>query len=151
MARTPGSQNIKPSKQAIAGYYKQLARAAYAGDSLAAGVLVINDTIGRHLDRERSDRIEREFLAMDKSQSVEQILATGKRRLMDLIEQLDDSEGQQRDAADLQQGQGPRDAAPADTTGQAGSAAGGSLTHSVSDSRHGQADEQLPHAEKGTE
>lgn len=151
MARPKGKPNAKPTRAAIDGYYRMLKAAAAKGETLAAGMLVLNDTLTSHLEKERSDRIEREYLAMNKDQTVEQILSIGKNRLMDLIDQMNDTEGAPRDAGGLQQGQGPRDAAPADTTGNAGSAAGGSLMHSVSDSRHGQADEQLSHAEKGTE
>lgn len=71
MARTPGSQNIKPSKQAVAGYYKQLATAAYAGDSVAAGLLLLNHTMDRHLNAEQNEPDEsqnsgdvRDYVAM---------------------------------------------------------------------------------------
>lgn len=149
MARPKGARQAKPTKSDIHEFYKLLMSKAQQGETTAAGMLVLNDTVDRHFAQERSDRIEREFLAMNKTQSVGEILTTGKRRMLDLIDQMADSEGTQRDAGDLQQGQGPRDAAPADTTGKAGSAAGGFLAHSVSDSRDGQADEQPSHVEQG--
>lgn len=143
--RPAGRRNTKPSKAAIAGYYRLLAGAADHGDPLAAGLLVVNDTIDGHLARERSDRIERE--AEVEGGTVEQICGRTRRRLLDLIDQME--EGEPRDAASLQQGQGLRDAAPANPTGNAGSAAGGTPVSGESDSRRiGQ--EHPTHAEQET-
>ncbi|GAA1243073.1 hypothetical protein GCM10009578_099280 [Streptomyces rhizosphaericus] len=143
--RPRGRRNTKPSKAAVANYYRLLQDKADEGDTQAAGLLVVNDTIGGHLARERSDRIEREFKS--EGGTVEQILDRGRRYLLDLVEQID--EGEPRDAASLQQGQGLRDAAPANPTGNAGSAAGGTPVSGESDSRRiGQ--EHPTHAEQET-
>lgn len=129
--RPAGRRNTKPGKAAIAGYYRMLADAADHGDILAAGLLVVNDTIDGHLARERSDRLERE--AEVEGGTVAQICGRHRRRLLDLIDQMD--EGEPRDAVSSQQGQGPRDAAPANPIGCACSASDGNPVSGVSDSR----------------
>lgn len=53
--RPRGSRNTKPSKAAVAGYYRLLAGAADQGDTAAAGALVVADAITRKPDEEPSE------------------------------------------------------------------------------------------------
>ncbi|WP_156821624.1 hypothetical protein [Halomonas smyrnensis] len=145
--RPRGRPNTKPSKAAVANYYRLLQGAADQGDTLAAGVLVMNDTVDRHCRQARTDRLRRELESEGGTMS--EILGRGRRYLLDLAEQID--EDQPRDAAGLQQGQGLRDAAPAETTGKAGSAAGGDPASSgVSESRRDLGNEHPTQAEQET-
>lgn len=147
MSRPKGSRNVKPSRKAIEGYYRLLGGAADQGDTLAAGLLVMNDTLETNFREARTDRLRREFES--EGGTMNQILDRGGRYLLHLAEQID--EDQPREAAGLQQGQGLRDAAPAETTGKAGSAAGGDPDSSgVSDSRRDLGHEHPTQAEQET-
>lgn len=63
--RAKGSRNIKPSKRAIAGYYGLLKSAADEGDVNAAGLLVTNDTLDRHLAAQQREQNRRRLRDAD--------------------------------------------------------------------------------------
>lgn len=138
--RPKGSRNKRPSQAAIAGYFELLRDAADAGDTAAAGALVVNDTIDRHMTEARRARLKRDFERG--GGTTDQILDRGRRYLLALVDQIEE-DGEPRDAAVvLHKGRMPRDAASPATTGQAGSATGGNPVPGASDSRRELGDEQ---------
>jgi hypothetical protein len=148
-----GKRNLLPSKQAQRDYLRIMRTAADNGDLLSMGLLVGLAKLEEHnaeaKEQARRDRLLSEFKQDTAGKDPLQILDRGRRYLLDLIEQLPEIEDQPRDAAGIQQGQGPRDAAPAATTGKAGSTASGNSDRSgESDSRLSAEAEHPTQAEK---
>lgn len=146
--RPRGARNKRPTKAAIGECYDLLRDAAERGDTLAAGLLVVNDTIEQHQAREHSDRLRREFES--EGGTVDQILDRGRRYLLALVDQIEEDDEPRDAAVVLHKGKVPRDAASPATTGQAGSAAGGNPVPGVSDSRRDLGDEHQTQATQET-
>ena len=128
-----GKRNLLPSKQTQRDYLRELRAAADSGDVLAMGLLVGLAKLEEQNAETRSYRLRRDFEQVGGTPA--QVIDRAKRYMLDALDRLED-EDQPRDAAGIQQGQGPRDAAPAATISKAGSAAcGNSDSSNGSDSR----------------
>ncbi|MGP9549776.1 hypothetical protein [Halomonas sp. AOP42-D1-22] len=63
--RPKGSRNAKPSRKAVNGYYGLLRSAADEGDTASAGLLVMNDTLDRHLAGQQREQNRRRLRDAD--------------------------------------------------------------------------------------
>jgi hypothetical protein len=143
-----GKRNLLPSKQAQRDYLRDLRAAADAGDVLAMGLLVGLAKLEEHSAETRSYRLRRDFEQVGGTPT--QIIDRAKRYMLDALERLED-EDQPRDAAGIQQGQGPRDAVPVKTADHVCSTTGGHPVKGESDSRRNKGDEHQPQAEQETQ